>query len=110
MSDAPTIENTQGESCDVTDIACHLSSFSEWLLDALLYVPKWVWQEMLGALAALIEAMPAPDFFATFAGNIGGIAGSVVWFLDLFQFKAGVAMILSALLLRFLIRRIPIIG
>lgn len=87
-----------------------LKDFAEWLLDALLFVPRWVWNELLDALAALVEAIPAPDAVASWTANAGSLPANVVWFLELLQFRAGLAMVISALVARWILRRIPLIG
>jgi hypothetical protein len=43
-------------------------------------------------------------------GALGGIPDSVWYFLDLFNVSAGIPILLSAYVTRFLIRRIPVIG
>jgi len=87
-----------------------LSDFAEWLMDLLLWVPRKLWAELLDGLATLFEAIPVPDFIATAQSVFNGIPSTMLFFLDKFAFGEGVAMVLSAYLLRFLLRRIPIIG
>jgi hypothetical protein len=41
---------------------------------------------------------------------LGGIPGAVWYFLDLFNVSAGIPILLSAWVTRFVIRRIPLIG
>ena len=41
---------------------------------------------------------------------LGGIPGSVWYFLDLFNVSMGIPMLLSAYASRFIIRRLPVIG
>ena len=43
-------------------------------------------------------------------GSLGGIPSGVWYFLDLFNVSAGIPIILSAYVTRFIIRRIPLIG
>lgn len=79
------------------------------LIDVLLYVPLALWDLFLDGLAAIIEAIPVPDFLAT------GIDWSILpygmdWFFYIFNLAAGLAIILAAWILRFLIRRLPFIG
>jgi hypothetical protein len=93
-----------------TSIGGVVSDFAKWLLDALLYVPKWIWQELLKALAAVITAIPVPTWFQTFSTGMAGFTSQAVWWLDLIQFKVGLTMIAAALLARFLLRRVPLIG
>lgn len=42
--------------------------------------------------------------------SFGGIGAGVWYFLDLFQVSTGVSAVVSAYTLRFMIRRIPVIG
>lgn len=44
------------------------------------------------------------------AGALGGIPAGVWYFLDLFNVSAGIPILLSAYVTRFVIRRIPLIG
>lgn len=43
-------------------------------------------------------------------GVLGGIPSGVWYFMDLFNVSAGIPMLLSAYVTRFVIRRIPVIG
>lgn len=43
-------------------------------------------------------------------GALGGIPATVWYFLDLFNVSAGIPILLSAYVTRFIIRRIPVIG
>jgi hypothetical protein len=91
-------------------IGDYLLSFMEWLLEVFLWVPRKVWAETLDALAGVLEAIPVPDFVATADGAFSAIPANVLFFAQYFALGEGIAMIISAYTLRFLIRRIPIIG
>ncbi|OHC58114.1 MAG: hypothetical protein A3J25_03855 [Pseudomonadales bacterium RIFCSPLOWO2_02_FULL_63_210] len=82
----------------------------EWLLDLVAWVPKKIWELLLDALASAIEAIPAPGFVSSAGGWFGGIPETVIYFGQFFAVAEGLGMIMSALVLRFLLRRIPIIG
>lgn len=86
------------------------SDLMEFFKGALLWVPRWIWQQVLGVLGALVQAIPAPAAFASFASTVGSVGGSVLWFLGLIEFKFGVTVVLGALASRWLLRRIPLIG
>jgi hypothetical protein len=43
-------------------------------------------------------------------GAFSGITASVWYFLDLFAFSQGLSLILAAMVTRFIIRRLPVIG
>lgn len=82
----------------------------EWLKDLLLWVPQKLWELLLDGLASVIEALPVPDWLASIASFGGSIPPGVGYFLHVMRVPEGLAMLLSAYVLRFLIRRIPVIG
>ncbi|MBJ7311305.1 DUF2523 family protein [Rugamonas sp. CCM 8940] len=51
--------------------------------------------------------LPSADVIGS---SLGSVPSAVWYFLDLFAFSAGLPLILSAMLTRFIIRRIPLIG
>ena len=87
-----------------------LSDFAEWLKELLLWIPRQLWETTLSALAAALEAIPVPDFVTSAQGYMNGIGGNVLWMLNIFAVPEGMAMVMSALILRFLVRRNPLIG
>lgn len=58
-------------------------------------------------VALLIPLLPNAS---RVSGALGGIPSSVWYFLDLFNVSAGIPILLSAYVTRFIIRRIPVIG
>lgn len=87
-----------------------LSDFANWLKDVLLWVPRKLWAELLDGLASLLTAIPTPDFVIQAQNAFGDIPANVVFFATKFAVPEGIAMALAAYGIRFLIRRIPIIG
>lgn len=73
-------------------------------------LPKWVFSELVDGFVEFFNSIPVPDFFATAAGAFGNIPPSVVYFAQPFNIGYGVTMILGAYLLRFIVRRLPIVG
>lgn len=43
-------------------------------------------------------------------GALSGLSSDIWWFLDLFAFSQGASLVVTAMVYRFLIRRIPLIG
>lgn len=86
------------------------NEFTQWLFDLLEFLPRKIFSDILDALASVVEKIPVPDFFITAQGAFGSIPSSVLFFANKFALGEGVAMILAAYLIRFTIRRIPIIG
>jgi len=79
------------------------------LLDILLYVPLKLYELLTAALTATLNAIPVPDWVSNADNVLQGDSGFLFW-LDLFNVPEGITIVLSAYGLRFLIRRIPIIG
>ncbi len=76
-----------------------LSDFAVWLIDVVL-----------NAAMTLLEAIPAPDFFANVATYAGQIPSDVLFWVDPLEIPTGLSIIMSAYILRFIIKRIPFIG
>lgn len=85
-------------------------SFKDWLRDLLLWVPKKIWELVLDGLAAVIEAIPVPTWLANIGDVFDAIPDGVIYFAQALQLPAGLSMILGAYVLRFLIRRLPVVG
>lgn len=82
----------------------------EWLVDFLLWLPRQLWQLILDGLASFIEWIPAPDFMEDLAGWMGDLDPAIAYFIEPMQVGPGVTMILGAMVIRFVIRRIPVVG
>lgn len=67
-----------------------------------------VW--LLGKLADWFVSLPTPDVIAQLAGYKAGIPSTAIWWLTVFELPTGLLIIVGLLILRFVIRRIPIIG
>lgn len=86
------------------------SDAMQWLLDVILWAPKKLWFELLTSLSDFFASIPVPDFVLNAQSALLSIPSGALFFVSFFAIKEGVTMILAALLLRFLTRRIPIIG
>ena len=87
-----------------------IGEFQQWLLDALLWLPRKLFQVIFDGLATFVERIPVPDFMANAANFFAGIPSEIVYFLDFFAVAEGLGMVTAALVLRFVLRRVPIIG
>lgn len=70
----------------------------------VLFAIFFVIQAFVGVLASFL---PNP---ADLSGALGSISSGMWWFMDLFAFSQGAAIVVTATVYRFLIRRIPLIG
>ena len=82
----------------------------QWIKDFFIWLFQYIWAQILDALAAVISAIPVPDFVYQAQSAFASLSGNVLFFVQTFAFGEGVVMILAAYGIRFLIRRIPIIG
>lgn len=87
----------------------YLEQFFGWLVDLVLWLPLQVWEILQGLAATVIEAIPVPSWL------VGGdpfalIPDSVAYFLPAFQIPEGLAIIMGAFVIRFTIRRLPLVG
>jgi len=99
-----------GKSCDWYDIPCHATSMVEWAQKFFVWLPSKVFETICNGLAALIEAIPVPAWVSSAGTNLGAIPPGVVFFADAFKIGPGLTIILGAYVIRFAIRRIPLIG
>lgn len=94
-----------------------ISAFFKWWQDAFDYLwelltdfPAYVFSQLCESLVAFVNSLPVPSFVHDAAAAFQGIPSSVLFFLDALAVGPGLSMILLAYVLRFLIRRIPVIG
>lgn len=84
--------------------------FKDWLRDLLLWVPKKLWELFMDAVVSVLEAIPVPGWLSDAGNVLDNIPPGVVYFAQALQLPAGLAILLSAYAIRFVIRRIPVIG
>lgn len=58
-------------------------------------------------VSTLGSFLPDPS---SLTGALGSLTAGMWWFLDLFAFSQGAALVVTSMVYRFLIRRIPLIG
>lgn len=87
-----------------------LQQVVDWLSGMLSDLFLSIWGSILDSLASLLEAIPLPQWWASIGGLFSGISSHVIWFVDPFEFGTGLSIIGSAYLIRFLIRRLPLVG
>lgn len=100
----------EGASCDWYDVPCHLSSFADWLADALLFIPRKLFEQIMAACGAAIELIPVPSWAENVANLFAAIPPGVAYFAAFMELPTGIGIVLSAYGIRFLIRRLPVIG
>lgn len=87
-----------------------LGAMATWIVEQLEGVARLVWDGLLSSIAALLEAVPWPEWLQAAPALVGAIPQSVVWFLDPFEVGYGLEVVLAAYVVRFILRRIPLVG
>jgi hypothetical protein len=91
------------EECKAYDIFCWLG----WLVYEIKLIFVGIYTSILDSITGLFTSIPTPDFLLA---PVPSIPPSVIFFADLFMVPHGMAIMVSAYLLRFLVRRLPFIG
>ncbi len=92
------------------DILNALIQFAQWMLQLVLWVPQKLYQMFMEGMAAILLAIPVPAFFADAQSAFNAMTGDIMYFASAFRIGTGMTIIIGALVVRFLIRRIPVIG
>lgn len=85
-------------------------AFSQWLLDAIFYVFYFLFDAVIGALITLLELIPVPGFFNDLQSVVNALPSGVLYFAQVFELNAGFSIIVSSYVIRFIIRRLPVVG
>lgn len=87
-----------------------ISAALAWVLDLVLWVPRKIFSMIVDGLLALFNAIPVPAWLSDPSSALSGAGAGVWYFLHLFGFAGAMTIVISAYGIRFLIRRIPVIG
>ena len=82
----------------------------QWLLDAIKDAFEWVFEQLVDAAVVLLSLIPVPDWLANAAGLFDAVPSGIWWMWQYFEIGYGIGVMVGALVLRFILRRIPIIG
>lgn len=79
------------------------------ILDIVLFVPRLIMSVLADAVEAGMEMIPTVDGL-DMANALSGITGEVLYFMTLLELDFGLTVVFGALIARFVVRRIPVIG
>lgn len=92
--------------CEWYDVACQTS----WMMEEVQQFFIWMLEALLAGVVAIIASIPVPSW-ANGVSSIGGsISSGVAYFAGVFRLGFGASIIASSYGIRFLIRRLPLIG
>jgi len=80
----------------------------DWFLTCILWLPRFIFRN----LADLVEysMTKLPDLSGQIQTTFQGLPGDLVYFTTLFEVNYGLSVVFGALIARFALRRIPVIG
>ena len=87
-----------------------LETVLTWIKDFFVWLGNAIYSSLMDGLASALESIPQPDFVGHASSYFAQIPTGVVYFFSFFAIPEGFAMIITALVARFLLRRIPFIG
>src|SRR5688572_10876774 len=81
-----------------------------WVIDFFEWCVVKVFVLLFDAIVALLALIPVPDWLTNLASNVTAIDSGILFFMQPLQVGTGISWIFGAYLLRFLIRRLPVVG
>lgn len=101
----------EASTCDWTDLPCNISALILWLYDFFMWLPRKLFELLAEGIDLLFQSMPVPDFLEDGQAILTALGNSEAMFwLSIMKVPAGFTMIMGALIARFILRRIPLIG
>lgn len=88
----------------------YLHEIWNWIYNALMWLPRFTVHELLTGIASLLNGIPVPSFITNAASYINQLPSSFGYWFQLLHLGFGLQVVLSAMLLRWLIHKIPFIG
>ena len=83
-----------------------IDDFLQFLIDLPLYLLDWIWAAFVG----LLDSIPIASMVEQASSLFSAIPSSVWYFMNVFQVPLGITFVLTAYLIRFFIRRLPVVG
>lgn len=92
------------ETCEIYDVGC----WFDWLFKEIELFFVWILGTVLDAVAGIFSLLPVPDFMQNVQSYT--LPDSMAYYASAFEIPFGVGVIVSAYGIRFLIRRLPVVG
>lgn len=92
--------------CKWYDVPCHFG----WFQDETKAMVVWASEQLFNGAIDALNAIPMPAWADNAASFAAGIPAGVWYFASIADLQFGATVIASAYTIRFLIRRIPVIG
>lgn len=85
-----------------------MTELLKYIFNEIKLIVLYVFEQVLMAFVALLEAIPVPGFLLNVSSY--QLPSNILYFLGVAQFGTGVSIMVTAYTLRFLIRRLPVVG
>lgn len=80
----------------------------QFLEDVVLWFPRVIYEYIAEAIELFLDMLPDESY--SIQGALSGVTSDLAYFLSMMEFGFGLTAVTTALLARFFLRRIPIIG
>lgn len=94
----------------ITSLFLYVENLVNAIFDTVLVMPEYVFSQLCEGIVEFFNSFPVPDFVSSAGGAFQSVPASIIFYGNALQIGPGIAMVLSAYLLRFILRRVPIIG
>lgn len=79
------------------------------LIDIVLFVPRLIYGWLVDVIELMLGWLPEIQVVDV-QSLFNGLGGQLLYFLTVFEFGYGLTAVMTALIARFILRRIPFIG
>lgn len=86
-----------------------IQKFIDSLIDIILWLPRMIYSWLVDAIQLMLGWIPDINIVDV-QSVFNGLGGQILYFLTVFEFDYGLTAVMTALIARFILRRIPFIG
>jgi hypothetical protein len=87
-----------------------INAVAAWLLSIGVWFVEKAWDLLTTGLGLVLQAIPVPEWLAGAGNVVGSMPPGVAYLAQAFMIPQGLAILIGAYTIRFVIRRIPLIG
>lgn len=83
-------------------------TFWRLIVDAILWLPRVIYSTFVDIVIYFMAFLPVDPL--PVQESLNGLSSNLLYFLDIIEFEYGLTVTFTALIARFILRRIPFIG
>jgi hypothetical protein len=96
--------------CIKETIMCVARAFAQFVMDVVLWGPRTLYAEFMDYLSTFIVGFGFGERVSDLMSMLQSLETHFGYFYDLFLCQQGITLCFSAVIVRFLIKRLPVIG